>query len=95
MPEKLERKLKRKAKKRGLSKKNEPPPLSMERYARLAGSQKRKRRNFVAKYASKYNRSETHHLDCRGQIPELRKELTQLMGSVTDPDEEEKPVTLN
>ena len=26
---------------------------------------------------------------------ELRKELAQLMGSVTKPDEEEEPVTLN
>jgi len=26
---------------------------------------------------------------------ELRKELAQLMGSVTEPDEEEEPVTLN
>ena len=56
-----------------IQKKNELPLLSVERYARPAGSQKRKRRNFVAKHASKYNLSETRRDRTKYHRPGERK----------------------
>ena len=72
MPKEIERKLKRKAKKED-SAENEPPPTSMERSAKPAGSRKRKRRNFVAKHAPKYNRSETYGVRTKYHRPDHRK----------------------